>query len=745
MHLAEALRDEATRADERRLVVLAGRDGDTRERVSEFLDAADVDPDETVSLGSSDRLPGARLEARRSGELLGTTASAVVVDCHEACRPNALGRAIGAVDGGGLLVLLTPPLSEWPNRRDGFDETLAVPPFSVEDVAGNFRTRLVRTLRQHPGVAILDVSEGDTAVVRDGLTDPPPRSRPTTPSIPAAFDFPAAVYRACLTADQVRAVHAFDGLVADGGACVLESDRGRGKSSAAGLAAAAHALAGRDVLVTAPSYANAAECVERAHELLVEIGELADRDQPDGPRVLATETGRLRFEAPADAADLPDDPDLVVVDEAAALPVGRLTAFLAAPAVGYATTIHGYEGAGRGFSVRFRDRLSTVDRPVETVRLETPIRYAAGDPVEIWSFRALALDATPAPDEAVTEVSPADASYERLDPADLLTEEALLRETFGLLVLAHYRTEPADLARLLDAPNVSVRVLRAGGRVVAVALLAREGGLDAELRGSMYKGERVRGNMLPDVLTSQLRDEEAGTAVGQRVLRIATHPALRRRGLGSTLLDGIREEFGDRVDWLGVGYGATPDLLDFWRSNGFYTVHLSTTRNETSGEHSAIMLDPTSEAGEDLLAGHTDWFLRRVPAMLADALSDVEPDVVRAALRTVAGQPDFDLSEMEWRIAAGMAHGAAVFDTAPRPTRQLALRHLVDPEQNLLSAREERLLVTKALQARPWSAVVDALDYHSHATCMRTLGSAVGTLVEAYGTDAARAELGRFA
>ncbi len=744
MHLASALREEAKRANERRLVVLSGPAPATRAQVDRFLTAADLEPTEAVSVGSSERLPGRLLGVARSGELLGTTAPAVVVDCYEACRPNALGRAAGAVDGGGILVLLTPPLDEWPDRRDAFDETLAVPPFTVDDVAGNFRTRLVQTLRQHAGVAILSVTERDTEVVRGGLTHPAPRSRPTTPTIPDELGFPAATYQACLTDDQARAVHAFDGLVAAGGACVLESDRGRGKSSAAGLAAAAHAMDGRDVLVTARTLTNAAECFERAHELLVELGELAERDRRENPRFLSTETGRIRYERPDEAANLPGDPDLVIVDEAAALPVSRLTAFLAAPAVAYATTIHGYEGAGRGFSVRFRDRLSTADRPVETVRLETPIRYAAGDPVEIWSFRALALDAAPAPDEAVTDVSPADASYDRLEPADLLADEALLRETFGLLVLAHYRTEPADLARVLDAPNVSLRVLRAGSRVVAVALLAREGGLDADTRASMYEGERVRGNMLPDVLTSQLRDEGAGSPVGERVLRIATHPALRRQGFGTMLLEKIKDEVAVSVDWLGVGYGATPSLLDFWRSNGFRTVHFSTTRNETSGEHSAIMLNPCSEAGEDLLAKHTDWFLKRLPGMLADSLSNLDPDIVRAGLRTVAGQPVLDLSEMEWRVAAGMANGAAVFDTAPRATRRLALRHLVDPDLDPLSAREERLLVSKALQTRPWSAVVDALDYHSHATCMRALGAAVGTLVDAYGTDEARAELERF-
>ncbi|MFB6140089.1 MAG: tRNA(Met) cytidine acetyltransferase TmcA [Halosimplex sp.] len=774
--VAEALRAEARATNERRLLVLAGDAATTREAAERALDATDVDARDATYVGESEETPWKRVPPARAGDLLGTTHAALVFDCHEACDPNALGRAVGAVDGGGLLVLCTPPLDSWPDRRDAFDETLAVPPFEVDDVTGNFRARLVELLRAHPGIAVVDVGDGsaEARVERDGLTDPAPRVAAAAPQFPGDAAFPADVYERCRTDDQVSAVEALEGLREPGNAAVVEADRGRGKSSAAGLAAGALALDGRDVLVTAPGYRSAAEVFARAREVLTDAdalaGDCTERDPEllevagdwdggdrceDGDRA----DGRVRFAPPTDAADRPADPDVLVVDEAAALPVRLLERFLDAPAVAFATTIHGYEGAGRGFSVRFRDRLAESAFDVRDVSMGDPIRYAAGDPVEVWAFRALLLDADPAVDPLVEGADPADSdsiAYEAFAPADLLADEHLLREVFGLLVAAHYRTEPADLARLLDAPNVRVRALTYEGHVVSVALLAREGSLPADLRTHMYEGGRVRGNMIPDVLTSQLRDEAAGIPEGLRVLRIATHHAVRSRGLGSRLLSAIRAEFADGVDWLGTGYGATPELLAFWRSNGYATVHLSTTRNDSSGEYSAVMLDPTSDAGRDLADRHSRWFLDRVAATLSDPLDDMDPDVVRAALRSVEATPDLGLSAWEWRLLAGMTGGAGIFDTSPRPLRRLTVRYLVDAggasgdgdgdsaASPSLSPRQERLLVRKALQGRSWGAVADELDFHSHGQCMRALGEAVRPLLSRYGDAYVAAELERF-
>jgi tRNA(Met) cytidine acetyltransferase len=757
-----ALVAEARATDERRAVAIHGDRDRCYAAARRALAAADIDGTDTTCLTEADIGPAEHLSTARSGELLGRTRTAVVVDCHDECRPNALGRAVGAVDGGGLLVLLSPSLDAWPQERDGFDERLAVPPFGIEDVTGRFRRRLVRTLREHRGIAIYD-ADAETWEA-DGLTHPAPRLATDQPSSPQSGAFPAVVYDACRTADQMDAVCALKGLRDPGEAVVVEANRGRGKSAAAGLAAGALAAEGRDVLVTAPGYRNAAEVFDRAAALFRSLDAFDAR--PDDHPVRATGGGQVRFAKPLDAVE--ETADAVVVDEAAAVPV-RLLEELAdgEVPVAFATTVHGYEGAGRGFDVRFRDRLDASDRTMTTVQLAEPIRYAAGDPVEVWAFRALLFDAAPPVPPLVAGATPETARYVRLHPEALRDDERLLREAFGLLVAAHYRTEPDDLARLLDAPNVTTRALLHEGHVVAVALLAWEGDLSAERRERMYEGEYVRGNMLPDVLTSQLRDLEAGEPRGLRVVRIAVHERVRSQGLGSALLDAVTAEFGpdgsaapsvgddhgpDPVerrhrerggpfDYLGVGFGATPGLLRFWTRAGYRTVHLSTTRNDSSGEYSALLVHPLTDAGAALLDRNGGWFRRRIGGVLTEGLDDCDPAVVVGTLRATPGTVALNLTDREWRAVAAAAYGPGHYGFSPRPFRRLALRAIAD---GTVDGADAHLLVRKTLQATPWDVVADELDFVSERACALAFAEIMRALVEQYGTATAHEEADRF-
>lgn len=729
-----ALFEEARATNERRLLVLTGSQENGRRVTRTLLGSLPISVSETTLVGPDPFLHCEHLAAERTAELLGRTREAVVYDAHDALIPNAIGRIAGAVDGGGLLVLLAPDLDDWPDLTGKFDRGLAVPPFEKREVTGRFRERFVSLLRTHSGITIANVDTGE--IERDGLTEPAPRIRDDRISIPNEHAFPRPAYEACLTGDQVAALRALESLQEDERAVVIEADRGRGKSSAAGLAAGALAAAGEDVLVSAPAARNAAELFARARELLG-----PDLDTNEEYYLETASGGQVRFTRPPAIEN--EDPDVLIVDEAAALPVSALERCLETGRIAFVTTVHGYERAGRGFSVRFRDRLDASDHEVRSVTMADPIRYAAGDPLEVWAFRALLLDARPAVAQLIEDATPETAAYRRLSKPDLASDEHLLRETFGLLVSAHYRTEPDDLARLLDAPNLEVRALTHEEHVVSVALLAREGGLPKEIRRAGYEGERIRGNMIPDLLTSQLRDEEAGTPVGWRVLRIATHDAVRSRGLGSRLLSAIRGEFSSRADWLGVSYGATPELLDFWAKNGFSAVHLSTTRHDTSGEHSAVMLSPTSDSGTELHDRHAAWFTERITGTLSDPLRDADPDVVRGVLESVALSIETDLTERDWVHVVSAAYGSGTFDVSPGSFRSLACAHLVC-ERVSLGDRQERLLVRKVLQAHPWDAVADELGFDSTRLCMLELGESFKPLVCEYGTEAALAEKDRY-
>jgi len=767
--LVERLRADAQAANERRLLALTGDREAGIDAAYTAIAAADADKAAVSLVTTRDGFRYHRLHPDSADELLGTTRELVVLDCHEAFSANTLGQVTGAVDGGGLLVLLVPPLAAVPTALESLVDQVAVPPFDRDDVGSRFRERLAETLRTHPGVAIAqvgttadendetnecsdtdDTGSDDTAattveIERDGLNV----STPTTvTSEPHSYDdtpFPVATYEACRTGDQARAVARLSALATPGNAVVVEADRGRGKSSSAGLAAAALAADGQDVLVTAPSIENAGELFARADELLATLENGDTPDESATPPLSTAAGGRLRFELPPDAADLPASPDVVIADEAAALPVGLLTDLLEAPAVGFCTTVHGYEGAGRGFAVRFRERLTAADHTVTEVTLDEPIRYARTDPVESWLARTLLLDATPPPTDIATGATPDTVGYRRLD-GDALDDEALLRSVVGLLVAAHYQTEPDDLVRLLDAPNLELRALTHDGHPVAVALLAREGGLSERHRERIYRGERVSGNMLPDVLTSQLRDPAAAAPVGYRVMRIATHHAARSRGLGSRLLSECHAEFGAAVDWFGVGFGATPRLVDFWRDNGYRTVHLSVTRNAISGEHSALMLAPCSAAGRDLTDRHVRWFRDRIPAQLGDSLAELDPDIVRATLRAATlpdEPPTVEFDQRDQRLLASVADGPGTYEAAPHVFRELAVAHLVDPDADL-SPREERLLVGKGLQGRPWAAIADDLDFVSERQCKRAFGTIAARFCEAAGGDVVADERARY-
>jgi len=173
-------------------------------------------------------------------------------------------------------------------------------------------------------------------------------------------------------------------------------------------------------------------------------------------------------------------------------------------------------------------------------------------------------------------------------------------------------------------------------------------------------------------------------------------------------------------------------------------VHLSTTRNDASGEHSAILLRPETDAGSVLLDRHAVAFRDRERDALSDAHREVDPDVVRGVLQACSAPVDVDLTAHEWRVVVSASYGPGTYDVAPGAFRDLVLAALVGGSLEEYDDRTERLLVLKVLQGRSVASVTAELDYVSTRACMRDLGDAMKPLVDRYGRAVAAAERERF-
>jgi len=698
-------------AGHRRVWLLAGEPGASRAAAGQAL--ADIPAARQLWVSHEAPRDVTRVDAARAGTVLGAEFDALVFDLWDGFDPDALGAVAGTVRGGGHLLLLAPRLDDWPEFDDPDAERILVAPYRRADIAGRFLARAARLTGHDPAVRLVDIDAGEPL---PNLAVPP---RPET----------IHRYR---TEDQHAAVDAIAGLL-EGPPhhpLVLVSDRGRGKSSALGLAAADCMQAGPvDILVTAPRIDAAANVFARAAEAL-------EPGHASRTRIEADEA-TMQFVAPdALVEDEAREADLLLVDEAAAIPVPILTALLDRfPRVVFATTVHGYEGTGRGFAVRFRAVLDRETPHWRELTLERPVRWDEDDPAEAWVARVLALDAEPVAADRLAEADLERLSIEPLDRDALAADDALLDELFGLLVLAHYRTRPYDLKHLLDGPNITVWVARIGGHVVGTALSAREGGLEESLAKAVFQGHRrLRGHLIPQSLAAHLGLPEAAALKGERVLRIAVHPAVRGRGIGSRILNTMREAAQlEGLSWFGTSFGATHDLFRFWRRLGLVPLRLGVTREAASGTHSLMMVAPLSERSRVMLARARRHFAHQLPLLLTDAARHLPPELATDLLTAADAAEGLALDADDWRILAAFAHEQFGFEDALGAIHALAMRALADAELAQCLHPNERLgLVERVIEHRGWDEVAEALELPGRRDVIRLLRTAVGRLVAQY-------------
>jgi N-acetyltransferase 10 len=190
--------------------------------------------------------------------------------------------------------------------------------------------------------------------------------------------------------------------------------------------------------------------------------------------------------------------ELVVIDEAAAIPLPYVRKLLGPYLVFMASTINGYEGTGRSLSLKLINSLrqqtsgvgggkgkksssssssgsfgdgttasSAGGRSLKELALQDPIRYGSGDPVEQWLNQLLCLDATLAP--ALTAQTsggcphPAKCQLYYVNRDTLFSfhkaSETFLQRMMALYVSSHYKNTPNDLQLMSDAPAHHLFVL----------------------------------------------------------------------------------------------------------------------------------------------------------------------------------------------------------------------------------------------------------------------------------------------
>ncbi len=737
-----ALRQQAEEARHRRLVVLSGERGwgeglaqmaVTRLGVSHALWLSDRAPD-TETSAAIETLP-----AKKAMRHLGSEQQLIIMDAFAGLHPDGLGAISGTLKAGGLFLLLAPPLDQWAAYDDPDYERITSLPHSRQTLRRRFIDRIITAIRlandclliEHGCQAVSTAHSTPSEVLSEERLTVPCETGPTNNTTCLAE---------CLTEDQQQAVEAVCHVVTGHRRrpLVLTSDRGRGKSATLGIAAARLLSQGaKRILITAP-YPEAVESAFARLEALLPQGErhglvfYYPHQSQHQDQYQNQEQPRVEFIAPDQLIATSPDADLVMVDEAAAIPAPMLETLLRRYSrIVFASTIHGYEGTGRGFAVRFSKVLDQLTPQWRALHLKMPIRWSDNDPLEQFIFDTLLLNATPLEPKRPESITRAQLTFRWLDRETLSQDNALLNSVFGLLVLAHYRTSPDDLRMLLDGPSTRVAALYYQSQIVAVALVCREGGLDRALGDLIWQGRRrPRGHLIPQALASFSGLKEATDLLGERIMRIAVHPAIHRLGLGSMLVDAIKQSAeSDKLDYVGASFGATADLLAFWRSAGFTPLRLGLQREAASGVHSVIVMAPLSKVGVTLCEQARGRFQEQFLFDLRGAFRDVEIALVQQLLLSTHefNQP---LSEQDRLDLEAFADHQRIYESASLAVWKLVLLALQTGQLAIrCNETEAAVLVRRVIQNHPPEEVVAELHLTGKKTLNTLLQSATRALL----------------
>ena len=345
-----------------------------RDEIIKQLDK-NLPSDETLII--SDDLSHSKIQVLPASKInthLGTEVKFIIWDGHSGLSPSGLGAASGLIKGGGLLILLLPDLEELSRKPDPDYQRLCAFESELAQCSTHFLQKLIRLCDSEPLALMLnsEIEKGDDECLLFEI-----RHSHLVHDLPmcSAIELP--------TQDQTEAIDRII-KVSQGHRnrpLVVTADRGRGKSSVLGLAAAKLVNDYQHrILVTAPTKRAAAKVFEHYEK----TSNFSNGD-----------SNYINFVAPDEIAHTLPDCHLLLIDEAAAIPNALLIKLSQHyKRIVFSSTIHGYEGNGRGFAIRFKAYLNHHYQTWSSIHLNQSIRWAANDPLEFWTARLLHLNAS---------------------------------------------------------------------------------------------------------------------------------------------------------------------------------------------------------------------------------------------------------------------------------------------------------------------------------------------------------------
>uniref|UniRef100_A0A8C4QVS0 RNA cytidine acetyltransferase n=2 Tax=Eptatretus burgeri TaxID=7764 RepID=A0A8C4QVS0_EPTBU len=534
-------------------------------------------------------------------KIMGNTFGMCVLQDFEAVTPNLLARTIETVEGGGIVVILLRTMN---SLKQLYTLTMDVHARfrteSHQDVAGRFNERFILSLASCKMCLVIDDQLNILPLCSQTLsiTPVPPKveGEDLSPNELELKNLKESLHdtqpvgvliNCCRTIDQAHAFLKFIEAISEKtlrSTVALTAARGRGKSAALGLAiAGAVAFGYSNIFVTSPSPENLKtlfeflfkgfDAVRYEEHLDYEIIQATNPEFSNAVvrvNVYHEHRQTIQYIHPADAVKL-SQAELLVIDEAAAIPLPLVRNLLGPYLVFMASTINGYEGTGRSLSLKLiqqlrqqsvqsqqantaenkdsaATRLSSA-RTLHETSLSESIRYGPGDPVEKWLNDLLCLDCLNVQHVAIGCPLPdlCDLYYVNRDTLFCYHQasETFLHRLMSLYVASHYKNSPNDLQMISDAPAHHLFCLlppvtatqNSLPEVLAVVQVCLEGEISKQtIMNSLSRGKRAAGDLIPWTISEQFQDPDFASLSGGRVIRIAVHPDYQRMGYGSRAL-----------------------------------------------------------------------------------------------------------------------------------------------------------------------------------------------------------------